>query len=82
MIEVIMINLAVSQSYRYCKLKLGEEYLNSLKGVLMKLGRAVNSSKMVNRINNALKLFNLELHIELTELRTWSRPNLDFTIQK
>lgn len=56
------------------KLKLGEEYLNFLKGKkdIDEAGRAVNSSKMVNRINNALKLFNLELHIELTELRTWS----------
>ena len=60
--------------FNIVKLKLGEEYLNFLKGKkdIDEAGRAVNSSKMVNRINNALKLFNLELHIELTELRTWS----------
>lgn len=60
--------------FNIVKLKLGEEYLNFLKGKkdINEAGRAVNSSKMVNRINNALKLFNLELHIELTELRTWS----------
>lgn len=56
------------------KLKLGEKYLNFLKGKndIDEAGRAVNSSKMVNRINNALKLFNLKLHIELTDLRAWS----------
>ncbi|UOG66295.1 AAA family ATPase [Candidatus Nanosynbacter sp. HMT-352] len=60
--------------FNIVKLKLGEEYLNFLKGKkdIDEAGRVVNSSKMVNRINNALKLFNLELHIELTELRTWS----------
>ncbi len=60
--------------FNIVKLKLGEEYLNFLKGKkdIDEAGRVVNSLKMVNRINNALKLFNLELHIELTELRTWS----------
>ena len=56
------------------KLKLGEKYLNFLKGKndINEAGSAVNSSKMVDRINNALKSFNLRFYIELTNLRAWS----------
>lgn len=56
------------------KLKLGEKYLNFLKGKndINEAGGAVNSSKMVDRINNALKSFNLRFYIELTNLRAWS----------
>jgi len=60
--------------FNIVKLKLGEEYLNFLKGKkdIDEAGSAVNSSKMVDRINNALKLFNLRFYIELTNLRDWS----------
>ena len=56
------------------KLKLGEKHLNFLKGKknISEAGRAVNSSEMVDRINSALKLFNLKLYVELTNLRAWS----------
>ena len=56
------------------KLKLGEEYLNFLKGKkdIYEAKDAVNKMKMVNCINNKLKLLNLKFYIELTDLRTWS----------
>jgi len=60
--------------FNIVKLKLGEEYLNFLKGK-KDIGEAkdsVNSLKMVNDINEKLKLLNLKFYIELTDLRTWS----------
>ena len=60
--------------FNIVKLKLGEEYLNFLKGKkdIDEAKDAVNSLKMVNDINNKLKLLNLKFYIELTDLRTWS----------
>lgn len=56
------------------KLKLGEKYLNFLKGKkdIYEAKDAVNKMKMVNCINNKLKLLNLKFYIELTDLITWS----------
>lgn len=56
------------------KLKLGEKYLNFLKGKkdIYEAKDAVNKLKMVNCINNKLKLLNLKFYIELTDLITWS----------
>ena len=56
------------------KLKLGEKYLNFLKGKkdIYAAKDAVNKMKMVNCINNKLKLLNLKFYIELTDLITWS----------
>ena len=60
--------------FNIVKLKLGEEYLNFLKGKkdIDEAKDAVNSLKMVNDINSKLKLLNLKFYIELTDLRTWS----------
>ena len=60
--------------FNIVKLKLGEEYLNFLKGKkdIDEVKDAVNSLEMVNDINNKLKLLNLKFYIELTNLRTWS----------
>ena len=60
--------------FNIVKLKLGEEYLNFLKGKkdINEAKDAVNSLKMVNDINNKLELLNLKFYIELTDLRTWS----------
>ena len=60
--------------FNIVKLKLGEEYLNFLKGKkdIDEAKDAVNSLKMVNDINNKLKLLNLKFYIELTDLITWS----------
>ena len=60
--------------FNIVKLKLGEEYLNFLKGTkdIDEAKDAVNRLKMVNDINNKLKLLNLKFYIELTDLRTWS----------
>jgi hypothetical protein len=60
--------------FNIVKLKLGEEYLNFLKGKkdIDEAKDAVNSLKMVNDINNKLELLNLKFYIELTDLRTWS----------
>lgn len=56
------------------KLKLGEKYLNFLKGKkdIYEAKDAVNRSQMVSDINNKLKLLNLKFYIELTDLITWS----------
>ena len=60
--------------FNIVKLKLGEEYLNFLKGKkdIDEAKDAVNSLKMVNDINDKLELLNLQFNIELTDLRTWS----------
>ena len=60
--------------FNIVKLKLGEEYLNFLKGKkdIDEAKDAVNSLKMINDINNKLELLNLKFYIELTDLRTWS----------
>ena len=60
--------------FNIVKLKLGEEYLNFLKGKkdIDEAKDAVNSLEMVNDINNKLKLLNLKFYIELTDLITWS----------
>lgn len=60
--------------FNIVKLKLGEEYLNFLKGKkdIDEAKDAVNSLKMVNDINDKLELLNLQFYIELTDLRTWS----------
>ena len=60
--------------FNIVKLKLGEEYLNFLKGKkdIDEAKDAVNSLKMVNDINDKLELLNLKFYIELTDLRTWS----------
>lgn len=60
--------------FNIVKLKLGEEYLNFLKGTkdIDEAKDAVNRLKMVNDINDKLELLNLKFYIELTDLRTWS----------
>ena len=60
--------------FNIVKLKLGEEYLNFLKGKkdIDEAKDAVNRLKMVNDINDKLELLNLKFYIELTDLRTWS----------
>ena len=60
--------------FNIVKLKLGEKYLNFLKGKkdIGEAKDAVNKLKMVNCINNKLKLLNLKFYIELTNLITWS----------
>lgn len=60
--------------FNIVKLRLGEEYLNFLKGKkdIDEAKNAVNSLKMVNDINDKLELLNLKFYIELTDLRTWS----------
>jgi len=60
--------------FNIVKLKLGEEYLNFLKGKkdIDEAKDTVNSLKMVNDINDKLELLNLKFYIELTDLRTWS----------
>ena len=60
--------------FNIVKLKLGEEYLNFLKGKkdIDEAKDAVNRLKMVNDINDKLELLNLKFYIELTVLRTWS----------
>lgn len=60
--------------FNIVKLKLGEEYLNFLKGKkdIDEAKDAVNRLKMVSYINNKLKLLNLKFYIELTDLITWS----------
>lgn len=60
--------------FNIVKLKLGEEYLNFLKGKkdIDEAKDAVNRLKMVDDINDKLELLNLQFNIELTDLRTWS----------
>ena len=60
--------------FNIVKLKLGEEYLNFLKGKkdIDEAKDAVNRLNMVNDINDKLELLNLKFYIELTDLRTWS----------
>ena len=60
--------------FNIVKLKLGEEYLNFLKGTkdIDEAKDAVNRLKMVNDINDKLELLNLKFYIELTDLRAWS----------
>lgn len=60
--------------FNIVKLKLGEEYLNFLKGKkdIDEAKDSVNNLNMVNDINKKLELLNLKFYIELTDLRTWS----------
>lgn len=60
--------------FNIVKLKLGEEYLNFLKGKkdIDEAKDSVNNLNMVNDINEKLELLNLKFYIELTDLRTWS----------
>ena len=60
--------------FNIVKLKLGEEYLNFLKGKkdIDEAKDAVNRLEMVDDINDKLELLNLQFYIELTDLRTWS----------
>lgn len=60
--------------FNIVKLKLGEEYLNFLKGKkdIDEAKDAVNRLEMVDDINDKLELLNLKFYIELTDLRTWS----------
>ena len=60
--------------FNIVKLKLGEEYLNFLKGKkdIDEAKDTVNRLKMVDDINDKLELLNLKFYIELTDLRTWS----------
>lgn len=60
--------------FNIVKLKLGEEYLNFLKGKkdIDEAKDAVNRLQMVDDINDKLELLNLQFNIELTDLRTWS----------
>lgn len=60
--------------FNIVKLKLGEEYLNFLKGKkdIDEAKDSVNNLNMVNNINKKLELLNLKFYIELTDLRTWS----------
>ena len=60
--------------FNIVKLKLGEEYLNFLKGKkdIDEAKYSVNNLNMVNDINKKLELLNLKFYIELTDLRTWS----------
>jgi len=60
--------------FNIVKLKLGEEYLNFLKGKkdIDEAKDSVNNLNMVNDINKRLELLNLKFYIELTDLRTWS----------
>mgnify|MGYP000892373628 FL=1 len=60
--------------FNIVKLKLGEEYLNFLKGKkdIDEAKDSVNNLNMVNDINKKLELLNLKFYIELTDLITWS----------